>query len=251
MTDRSPCSNSLHDIVTNSSSLGGEEEELSSSSSYVHCSVGGVSRDLSFPAILFDLFTGLYYIAEVVEEYTKFTQKVISYAIKVVIAIHVLLFIVDRLPFLSILCGITLHIIYYQLLKRFPYISFLSYEFILSVGLLIAIHLLWFRFFLYDPRCVNISVEWVLGFMLVTVWLVPFAFFISLASNDSVLPMGSAPSQQGYNRAEPESSRSSGGRSRGAFLQILKILRHKRDEVLPRVSREISMGDFSKNYKRF
>ncbi|KAJ7546301.1 hypothetical protein O6H91_08G034500 [Diphasiastrum complanatum] len=207
----------------------------------------GIFLFLLFCAVC--LATGLYYVAEVVEEYTKVTQKIMSYAIKAVIGIHALLLLVDRLPFLCILCGIASHIFYLLMLKRFPYIVFLSYEFISSVAFLIASHFLWFRFFLYDPRCVNISIEWVLGFLLVTVWSVPLAFFISLASNDSALPMGSGPSQQGYNHSE--SSRISGARTRGAFLQILKILKHKGDEVLPQVTRELSKGDFSKNYKRF
>lgn len=33
------------------------------------------------------------------------------------------------------------------------------------------------------------------------VWLVPFAFFISLAANDSVLPFGSGGPYQGYVRS--------------------------------------------------
>jgi hypothetical protein len=34
------------------------------------------------------------------------------------------------------------------------------------------------------------SIEYLLGFFLMVVWIVPFGFFISLAANESVLPSG-------------------------------------------------------------
>jgi hypothetical protein len=67
------------------------------------------------------------------------------------------------------------------------------------LGLFVVSHLAWGRFFLQDPRCAHVSVEWVLGFMLVMLWIVPFAFFISLAANESILPGGAGP-YQGYVR---------------------------------------------------
>ena len=48
-----------------------------------------------------------------------------------------------------------------------------------------ASHIAWFRFFYLSVR---VSVEWVLGFLLVMMWIVPLAFFISLSANEMVLP---------------------------------------------------------------
>ncbi|KAG6557669.1 hypothetical protein Mapa_000950 [Marchantia paleacea] len=150
------------------------------------------------------LATGLYYVAEIVEEYTRLTRKVINYTIKVVvIGIHLLLLVWDRLPILCIAFGVGAHVFYYRMLKTFPYITLTSVDFIGSACLLVISHLVWFQFFLRDPRCAYVSVEWMLGFMLIMLWIVPFAFFISLAANESVLPGAGGPyPYQGYSRLE-------------------------------------------------
>jgi hypothetical protein len=55
-------------------------------------------------------------------------------------------------------------------------------------------HILWFRYFLYDYKSPYLTLEYVIGFFLITMWLVPFAYFISLAANESVLPGAGGPS---------------------------------------------------------
>lgn len=210
-------------------------------------------------AYLFVLFfavclaTGLYYLAELVEEYTRLTRKVISYAIKSVIGVHVLLLLFDRLPVVAIAVGIASHVVYYRLLKTFPYISLASYDFLGSLGLLILSHVVWIRFFYTDPRCIYVSMEWMFGFMLVMVWIVPFAFFISLAANESVLPGGGGlgGGYQGFGSSDfgdaGSGSSSLGGaaaprrkgRRQSTVLGFLNFLKSKRDEVLPMVTQAI------------
>jgi hypothetical protein len=204
-------------------------------------------------AYLFVLFfavclaTGLYYLAELVEEYTRLTRKIISYAIKVVIGLHVLLLFVDRLPVIPIIVGVASHAVYYRLLKTFPYISLTAPDFLGSVGLLILSHVAWIRFFYTDPRCIYVSMEWTFGFMLVMVWIVPFAFFISLAANESVLPGGggsySAFGSSDFDGTATTSSSSAPprrkGRRQSTILGFLNFLKSKRDEVLPLVTRAI------------
>jgi len=205
-------------------------------------------------AYLFVLFfavclaTGLYYLAELVEEYTRLTRKVISYAIKCVVGLHVLLWLVDRLPVIAVAVGIASHVVYYRLLRTFPYISLASYDFLGSVGLLILSHIVWIRFFYTDPRCVYVSMEWIFGFMLVMVWIVPFAFFISLAANESVLPGGGGiGAYQGFGSSDFDVGASSTaaaaprrkGRRQSTVLGFLNFLKSKRDEVLPMVTRAI------------
>jgi hypothetical protein len=208
-------------------------------------------------AYLFVLFfavclaTGLYYLAELVEEYTRLTRKVISYAIKAVIGLHVLLYLVDSLPLISIAIGIAAHVVYYRLLKTFPYISLASPDFLGSLGLLILSHVAWIRFFYTDPRCIYVSMEWIFGFMLVMVWIVPFAFFISLAANESVLPGGGGigGSYTGFGSGDfvkddagtssQGAPRPRKGRRQSTVLGFLNFLKSKRDEVLPMVTRAI------------
>lgn len=88
--------------------------------------------------------------------------------------------------------------------------------------------------------------------MLVMVWIVPFAFFISLAANESVLPGGGGlGGYQGFGSSDfaaqgdgVGSSASSAasrrkGRRQSTVLGFLNFLKSKRDEVLPMVSRAI------------
>ncbi|KAL3699846.1 hypothetical protein R1sor_017868 [Riccia sorocarpa] len=197
------------------------------------------------------LATGLYYIAEIVEEYTRLTRKVINYAIKVIIGLHLVLLVWDRLPVLCVALGVGAHVCYYRMLKTFPYISLTSVDFIASASLLVISNILWFRFFLRDPRCAYVSVEWMLGFMLIMLWIVPFALFISMAANESVLPGGGAP-YPAYARVDGDASSShssSGGkRSRSTFLNFFNFMRKKKDALLPQVTSRLPpqyQGQFS------
>jgi hypothetical protein len=129
-------------------------------------------------------YIGLYYLAEMVEEYTRFAKKFLQNAIKITIGIHALLFFVDGLPFTACLVGGASQIAYSRLLKRYPFIEVQTVEFAASVAMLILTHVYWMRYF----REERYSTEYAMGFFLCTTWLVPFGFFISLAANESVLP---------------------------------------------------------------
>ena len=144
------------------------------------------------------LATGLYYLAEIVEEYTRVTKKVLTWAIKISVGMNVALLVIDRLPFLCILISCAAQGAYWTLLKRFPFMELASPEFLGSVGALILNHFMWMRHFKHDDHHDDHygryndghSVEYLLGFFLMVVWIVPFGFFISLAANESVLPGG-------------------------------------------------------------
>lgn len=72
--------------------------------------------------------------------------------------------------------------------------------------------------------------------MLVTSWIVPFVFFLSMAGDQAVLPGAG-----GYPYSSPDRRDSGGGggtgqkQRRGLALRIFDVLRRKRDEVLPDV----------------
>ena len=93
---------------------------------------------------------------------------------------------VDRLPILCVGTSIAAQLAYNTLLKRFPFMELTSVEFLGSLAMLVANHFVWMRHF----REAYHSIEYLLGFFLMTVWIVPFGFFISLAANESVLPSG-------------------------------------------------------------
>eukprot|EP00897_Mesotaenium_endlicherianum_P005261 jgi/Mesen1/4763/ME000242S03936 len=179
--------------------------------------------------------TGLYYIAELVEERPKLTRKIISLLIKIIVGLHVALLLVDRLPLLPIALGVVSHALYHRLLHNFPYINVTSAEFLGSCGLLAASHVAWFRWFLYDRANLYTTLEWMFGFLLVMLWLVPFIFFISLSANEAVLPGLNAP-YPGYVRSEADPSAMAPKRSKSTLLGVLNLLKKKSDAVLPQAS---------------
>lgn len=124
---------------------------------------------------------------------------------QVIISLHVLFWIFDRLPFLYLAFSIFCHCIYSLNLKNFPFISLTSIPFLSSCGkqdthkmalcfyprlnssclvLVFVDHFLWFNYFTshYKPF-MDIA-----AFFGLCVWLVPFAYFISLSANDNALP---------------------------------------------------------------
>ncbi|KAI8971645.1 transmembrane adaptor Erv26-domain-containing protein [Mycotypha africana] len=101
-----------------------------------------------------------------------------------VIALHVLLWVVDRLPFLYLTFSIFCHLIYSLNLKTFPFIRLTSIPFISGCILVFVDHFLWFNYFTTHYRpFMDIA-----AFFGLCVWLVPFAYFISLSANDNALP---------------------------------------------------------------
>ena len=71
------------------------------------------------------------------KEYTRVTKKVLAWAIKISIALHVALLVVDRLPLLCIAVGIASQLAYSTLLKRFPFMELTSVEFLGSTVMLV------------------------------------------------------------------------------------------------------------------
>ncbi|KAI8367753.1 transmembrane adaptor Erv26-domain-containing protein [Blakeslea trispora] len=116
-----------------------------------------------------------------------------------VIVLHVLLWIFDRLPFFSLAFSAGCHLVYSLNLRTFPFIRLSSLPFISSCLLVFVDHFIWFKYFTVHYRpFMDIA-----AFFGLCVWLVPFAYFISLSANDNALPtsgdptfVDSLPSQQ-------------------------------------------------------
>lgn len=167
------------------------------------------------------LASGLFYLAEWVEEYTVLTKKVIRWTIIVVVVLHLMLMILENLPPLYLLLGLVAHGAYFSLLPSFPYIEFTDPRFLVSVALAISDHCLWFWYFTqyYYPF------SEILAFFVLIVWAVPFLFFLSLTANDSNLPgAGYGPS--------PSSSKKK-GKGKGLNLRSLfSFLGEKKNQVM-------------------
>jgi hypothetical protein len=174
---------------------------------------------------------GLYYLAELIEEFTVTAKRILGYTCRALLVVHLLL-LIDRLPFHCLVLGFGAHVSYIRLLKRFPYMQFTSPEGLTSVTAFLLSSTAW----LYHWHKSYYTVEYILAFMLVTSWCVPFVFFLSMAGEQAVLPgAGGYPYSSPDRRDSGNSGGGGGGKKqrRGLALRIFDVLRRKRDEVLP------------------
>ena len=129
---------------------------------------------------------GLYYLAELVEEHTTLTKRLMSSQPVAVLIAHRLFYLFEQLPLMAILSGAAAHGCYLWLLQTFPFLNPTSPQFLASLAACVISHFFWISHFLSHYH----SMTHVLSFFLFTVWLVPFGFFISLSVNESTLPQG-------------------------------------------------------------
>ncbi|CAO3570674.1 unnamed protein product [Mortierella alpina] len=130
------------------------------------------------------LACGLYYLAELVEEYTVLTKKIIKGLTLAVVVLHLSLWLLDGLPFTKIMFSLACHGVYSLNLANFPYINLFSLPFILSCALVLIDHFMWFQYF--SRHYYNFMS--IASFFGICVWMIPFAYFISLSANDNALP---------------------------------------------------------------
>ncbi|XP_055308350.1 protein TEX261 [Sitodiplosis mosellana] len=127
---------------------------------------------------------GLYYLAELVEEYTVIAKKVITVEVLFVTTVYLLFVFSDNLPWSMVICGLLSQMLHAVILTDFPYVKLVSIQFIGAVVMLFINHYLAFSYFTQNFY----SFSEVLGYFTVCLWIVPFAFFVSLNANDNVLP---------------------------------------------------------------
>nr|CAH7713697.1 unnamed protein product [Callosobruchus chinensis] len=127
---------------------------------------------------------GLYYLAELVEEYTTIAKKVIWWMNTSVLTLYLLLWIFENFPMSMILFGVAGQLSHYIILTNFPFVGFTSFGFVAAVLFIVINHYLAFSYFatVYHPF------SEVIAFFTLFLWLVPFALFVSLSANDNVLP---------------------------------------------------------------
>ncbi|XP_065518805.1 protein TEX261 isoform X2 [Lathamus discolor] len=127
---------------------------------------------------------GLYYLAELIEEYTVVTKRIIKYMIWFSSAVLVGLYLFEQFPGFMVGVGLFTNLVYFGLLQTFPFIVLTSSNFILSCGLVIFNHYLAFQYFAEEYYLFSE----VLAYFTFCLWLIPFAFFVSLSAGENVLP---------------------------------------------------------------
>lgn len=130
------------------------------------------------------LAAGLYYIAEVVEEYTVLTAKVIRYMIYATSIAYIGIYLFEGFPFYMAFFGVLTNLDYYIVLSSFPSISLSSMSFIMGSILVLCNHYFAFQYF----TTVYYPFPEILAYFTICLWLIPFSFFISLSINEYTLP---------------------------------------------------------------
>lgn len=143
-------------------------------------------------------------------------------AIKATIGVHLLLLLIDRMPLFCVSSGVIAQLCYTQLLRGFPFVALSEPRFLASSIMLVVNHCVWMQHFLHSAH----SVEWVICFFFIVVWMVPFGFMMSLASTDSMLP-GAGSLVKAHQETKGKGTKSS-------MLQLFSFARAKRDVILPK-----------------
>ncbi|XP_041988832.1 protein TEX261 [Aricia agestis] len=127
---------------------------------------------------------GLYYLAELVEEYTVMAKSVITWAVIATALVHVGLIVFEDIPISLNILGLVQQVLHGTLMKDFPVVRVQSIPFIVAVITLILHHYMALNYF----GTVLYSFSEVLAYFTICLWIVPFALFVSLSANDYVLP---------------------------------------------------------------
>ncbi|XP_045457009.1 protein TEX261 [Melitaea cinxia] len=130
------------------------------------------------------LAAGLFYLAELVEEYTVMAKYVISWVVIATVVIHLGLILFEDIPLYLNAIGVIQQILYGFLLKDFPVVRVTSVAFMTAVLNLILHHYLAIKYF----GQVHYAFSEVLAYFTLCLWIVPLALFVSLSANDYVLP---------------------------------------------------------------
>ena len=136
------------------------------------------------------LAAGLVYLANLAEEYVSVTKQILKGSLLAVLLVHVaLLCFEDQIAWTPLFVGIAAHVVYALSLPKFPFLELTAAPSIAAVGLFLLNNYLWITWFVSETLQPLLHV---LGFCLITVWLVPFIFLISISSDEFMLPGVSA-----------------------------------------------------------
>lgn len=130
-------------------------------------------------AILFVLICvscGLFYLAELADDYASYTLKMIKTFTLVTVALHVLFLLTGALPIIEGGVGLIAHLVYATLLKTYPYCSITDVRAIGSVALCVLSHVLYYKFI----KGAATDFFYFIGFFSLFVWLVPLTLFVTI-----------------------------------------------------------------------
>ncbi|XP_015230917.1 protein TEX261 [Cyprinodon tularosa] len=172
--------------------------------------------------VTLSIAAGLYYLAELIEEYTVVTSRIIKYMILFSTGVLLGLYVFEGFPLLMVVVGLFTNLVYFGLLRTFPYILLSSPNFILSCVLVVANHYMAFQYFAQEYY----PFSEVLSYFTICLWVIPFAFFVSLSAGENVLP---STMQQGDDVVSNYFTKGKRGKRSG----ILLVFSFLKEAVLP------------------
>lgn len=93
-----------------------------------------VATGIQICFIVLAVAAGLYYVAELVEEFTVMTGKIIRILILLTLAVYIGLFVFEDLPITMIACGVLSQVMHLLVLRTFPFFNLYSVPFLLASG---------------------------------------------------------------------------------------------------------------------
>lgn len=140
-------------------------------------------------AALFCIACGLFYLADITEEYSVLTKRVLKVFLMVIMIFFVLLAVVDGISWWRCLFSVAANLSYYRLLKGFPWITLSAPSTVLAGVMFVFDTFLWYTFF---HSASGFYPYWsIVSFFMVGCWAAPLGFFVSVALADEQLPMTS------------------------------------------------------------
>lgn len=97
--------------------------------------------------ITLSIAAGLYYLAELTEEYTVVAKKTINVLTVFTCVVYLLLMLFENLTWAMIIFGLAAQAVHFIILSEFPFVKFVSVPFLSAVTLWCLNHYLAFSFF--------------------------------------------------------------------------------------------------------
>ncbi|XP_055327508.1 protein TEX261-like [Paramacrobiotus metropolitanus] len=143
-----------------------------------------VSYLLLICGFTFALSVALYLLAELIEENTKTSAKIIRSMIVICTLLFLLLVPLENFPITLVAGGLCAQVCHFMLMQTFPAIQLKSIWFAGTLVFCVVNHILAFRHFTENYYPFNE----VAAFFILFMWIVPMALLVSLSANDMVLP---------------------------------------------------------------
>ncbi|XP_032222480.1 protein TEX261 isoform X2 [Nematostella vectensis] len=146
-----------------------------------------------------------------------------------VFVIYLCLFIFESFPWYIVVIGLASNVIYLLLLKDFPFIELSSPVFIAAVASVFVNHYLAFQYF----ADVWYPFSEVLSYFTICLWIVPFAFFVSLSASENVLPTSSSATTDSGSQGDKFDYPGKRSSRRQGILALFGFLSRKTESYLP------------------